>query len=392
MELEQVKQKLDWLDNERRQDKTEITSLENRLAALEGTQAPVSKQINELNGEITRLNTLLGRLDQFDEALLQSRIEAKQGLDELEKQVTQREEEGEKVRQVETRAFDESLSRLHKEVVQIADIHRSLGSHAEEDIRLGKEVNEVRQSIDSVRRSDEEYVRSYRLLEDGRRQDSKRLTDLQGEVTALRKHVDDQRGRSELTSASLQKVESRLNELFNLESERREDQVKFLENQAMIQVERERTWKEWETRFETIERQTSDVESNLQTLDATHRAIKRTQQTVEELNQLVERRMNELTEIQRLSEERFRQEWVTFKADDQKRWTNYSLTQDEQRGEATRQYDKLAERVTHIEDNIQELQDIIQQMSEQTEKRLQALLATVSDWVSSFERTLGRVR
>ena len=134
------------------------------------------------------------------------------------------------------------------------------------------------------------------------------------------------------------------------------------------------------------------MESNLQTLDATHRAIKRTQQTVEELNQLVERRMNELTEIQRLSEERFRQEWVTFKADDQKRWTNYSLTQDEQRGEATRQYDKLAERVTHIEDNIQELQDIIQQMSEQTEKRLQALLATVSDWVSSFERTLGRVR
>jgi chromosome segregation ATPase len=392
MELDQVKQKLDWLDNERRQDKTAITSLENRIASLEGNQAPVTKQLNELSGEITRLNTLLGRLDQFDEALLQSRIESKQGLDELEKQLAQREEEYEKVRQVETRAFDESLSRLHKDVGQIADVQRALGTHAEEDVRLGREINEVRQSIEAVRRSDEEYVRSYRLLEDGRRQDSKRLTDLQGEVTALRKHMDDQRGRAELTNAALQKVESRLNELFTLESERREDQAKFLENQAMIQVERERTWKEWESRFETIERQTSDVESNLQTLDATHRAIKRTQQTVEDLNQLVERRMNELTEIQRLSEERFRQEWVTFKADDQKRWTNYSLTQDEQRGEATRQYDKLTERVTHIEDNIQELQDIIQQMSEQTDKRLQALLAMVSDWVSSFERTMGRIR
>lgn len=392
MELEQLKQKLDWLDNERRQDKTELTSLESRIVALEGNLPPISSQIKELSGEITRLNTLLGRIDQFDDALLQSRIDAKNRLEELEKNILQREDESENVRQVELRALDERLSAVNKEVAKIVEIERVIGAHAEEDVRLGREINEVRKSIESLRRSDEEYVRSYRLLDDGRRQDAKRLTDLQGEVTALRKNMDDQRGRSELVSAALQKIDSRLNELSALESERREDQTKFLENQAMIQVERDRTWKDWQTRFETIERQTSDVESNLQTLDATHRAIKRTQQTVEELNQLVERRMNELTEIHRLSEERFRQEWVTFKADDQKRWTNYTLTQDEHRGEASRQYDKLSDRVTLIEDNIQEIQDIIQEMSEQTEKRLQALLAIVSDWVSSFERTLGRVR
>ena len=392
MEMEQVKQKLDWLDNERRQDKTEISSLENRIVALEGNLPTITSQMKELSGEITRLNTLLGRMDQYDEALMQSRIETKRSLDELEKKAIQRVDEAEKVRQVEIRALDERLSSVSKDVGQFNEIQKVLGNHAEEDIRLGREITEVRKTIDTLRRSDEEYVRSFRLLEDGRRQDSKRLTDLQGEVTALRKNMDDQRGRSELTSAALQKVDTRLNELYALETERREDQTKFLENQAMIQVQRERTWKEWETRFEIIESHTSDVETNLQTLDATHRAIKRTQQTVEELNQLVERRMNELTEIQRLSEERFRQEWVTFKADDQKRWTNYTLTQDEHRGEASRQYDKLMERVTYIEDNIQELQDIIQLMSEQTEKRLQALLAIVSEWVSTFERTMGRVR
>ncbi len=392
MEMEQVKQKLDWLDNERRQDKTEISSLENRIVTLEGDLPTITTQMKELSGEITRLNSLLGRMDQYDEALMQNRIETKRKLDELEKKVLQRVDEAEKIRQVEIRALDERLTSVSKEVGQINDLQKMLGNHAEEDIRLGREITEVRKSIDTLRRSDEEYIRSFRLLEDGRRQDSKRLTDLQGEVTALRKNMDEQRGRSELASAALQKVDTRLNELNALETERREEQSKFLENQAMIQVQRERTWKEWETRFDIIETHASDVETNLQTLDATHRAIKRTQQTVEELNQLVERRMNELTEIQRLSEERFRQEWVTFKADDQKRWTNYTLTQDEHRGEAARQYDKLVDRVTHIEDNIQELQDIIQLMSEQTEKRLQALLAIVSEWVSNFERTMGRVR
>lgn len=392
MELEQVKQKLEWLDDERRHDKSSLVSIENRITTLEGNLTPLVKQINDLNGEITRLNTLMGRLDQFDEAILQSRIDAKQGLDELKKQITQREEEMEKVREVETRAYGESLSELRRDVTLITELQRGLTVQAEEDLRLGRDLNEIRQRIDSVRRSDEEYVRSYRLLEDGRRQDSKRLTDLQGEVTALRKQMDDQRARTELAATTMQKNETRLNELFTLEAERQEDQAKFLEGQMLIRVERDQTWKEWESRFETVESQTSEVESNLQKLDSTHRAIKRTRQSVEELNELIERRIKELTEIQRLSEERFRQEWVTFKADDQKRWTNYALTQEEQRGEANRQYEKLAERVTQIEDNNLVVQDLLQQMNELTEKRLQVLLASVSEWVSSFERSIGRVR
>jgi hypothetical protein len=83
---------------------------------------------------------------------------------------------------------------------------------------------------------------------------------------------------------------------------------------------------------------------------------------------------------------------VTFKADDQKRWTNYTLTQEEQRGESLRQYEKLAERVTHLEDTIEEIQDLIQQINEGSEKRLQSLLAVAHEWVTAYERTLGRAR
>ena len=99
-----------------------------------------------------------------------------------------------------------------------------------------------------------------------------------------------------------------------------------------------------------------------------------------------------MAEIQRLSEERFRQEWVTFKADDQKRWTNYTLTQEEQRGEVSRQNEKLNDRVTQLEDSLQEIQDLLRQMNEQTEKRLQSLLAVAHDWVSAYERSTGRSR
>jgi chromosome segregation ATPase len=390
MEMEQILKQVDWLDDERRKDKTRIGALEERLNATEGNIPPLANQIKDLGSDIARLAALMGRMDNFEEAILQARTETKQYFDELERQFKKQQEEAEKVRRVEMRALDTSLAELRKELEPIPELKRGLKARVDEESRLGRLIDEVRTRIETVRRSEEEYTRSFRLLDDGRRQDSKRLTDLQGEVSAIRKRVDEQRGQVELASSSLKKVDARMNEMAAVETERREAQANFLESQALREVERERVWKEWQARFELIESQTSDIEENLQALEATHRAIKRTQQTVDELTQKVDRRINEITEIQRLSEERFRQEWVTFKADDQKRWTNYTLTLEEQRNEAARQYEKLGERVTQLEDSTQEVQDLLHQINEQTEKRLQSLLSVVHNWVSSYDGNFGR--
>ena len=203
--------------------------------------------------------------------------------------------------------------------------------------------------------------------------------------------MDDQRGQNELINTNLRKLDTRLNELITVEDERRDAMTTFLNKQAVTQVERERSWKEWQTRFDTIENQAVDIESQLVSLDTTHREVKGIQANLEELTQRVERRISEITEIQRLSEDRFRQEWVTFKADDQKRWTNYTLTQEEQRNEATRQFGKLAEQTTHIEDELQEVKDLLQQANELVEKRLQSMLQVAHEWVTSYERTMGKL-
>jgi chromosome segregation ATPase len=390
MEVEQILKQVDWLDDERRKDKTRIGALEERLNATEGNIPPLANQIKDLGSDIARLAALMGRMDNFEEAILQARTETKQYFDELERQFKKQQEESEKVRRVEMRALDSSLAELRKELEPIPELKRGLKARVDEESRLARLIDEIRNRIETVRRSEEEYTRSFRLLDDGRRQDSKRLTDLQGEVAAIRKRVDEQRGQVDLASSALKKVDARMNEMAAVETERREAQANFLDSQALREVERERVWKEWQARFELIESQTSDIEENLQALEATHRAIKRTQQTVDELAQKVDRRINEITEIQRLGEERFRQEWVTFKADDQKRWTNYTLTLEEQRNEAARQYEKLGERVTLLEDSTQEIQDLLHQINEQTEKRLQSLLSVVHNWVSSYDGNLGR--
>jgi len=290
------------------------------------------------------------------------------------------------------RSVDTSIAEVRKEVEGVAGLRRGLQARVEEETRLARLIDELRVKIQDMQRNEEEYSRTYRLIEDGRRQDAKRLVDMQGEVAALRKRADEQRGQTELLNSSFRKVDARLAELMTVETERRESQVAFLDKQALLQVEYERSWKEWQARIDAIESKSGDVESHLTTLDETHRSIKRLKDLTDELVQRVERRVGEITEVQRLTEERFRQDWVTFKADDQKRWTNYTLTQDEQRGEILRNFEKLIEQVAQLEDNVQEQKDAIEQMVEQNEKRLQSLLTLAHDWVAEYERTEGRVR
>jgi chromosome segregation ATPase len=392
MELEQILKQIEWLDDERRKDKDVIAKQEDRIASLEGNLRSVHQQIKDMGSEITRLSAIIARMDQFDQSITDFRIETNRQFEEIDKIDKKRHEEVEKVRRVEMRAVDSNLAELRKEIEAIAGLRRAVHARVDEEARLSKSIDELKVKIQELKRNEEEHSRTYRMVEDTRRQDSKRLVDLQGEVSVMRKRTDELRGQIEITVANFRKAESRLKELHETENERANAQAEFLEKQALNNVERDRIWKEWEARFEGVERQAEDVENHLQTLDATHRVVKRSKEALDELAERIERRIGEFTEVQRLSEERFRQDWTTFKADDQKRWTNYTLTQEEQRGEIHRQFDKLSERIIHLEDGSQEIHDLLEEISDQTEKRLQSLLALAHEWVSAYERAFGHVR
>jgi chromosome segregation ATPase len=392
MEFDQVLKQLEWLNDERRKDKDIISKQEERLTSMEGRISAANQQIKDLNSEIVRLTTVVRRMDEFDSALLQQKLEIKQQIEELDKGTRKREEEMEKVRRVELRSADTSIAEVRKELEAFSGINRNLSARVEEEARLAKLIDDLRVKIQDLQRSEEEYTRTYRLIEDGRRQDAKRLVDLQGEVAALRKKTDEHRGQIDVVSSNLRKAEGRLTEALAQHAEHQEAQDSFIEKQAMQQVEFDRTWKEWEAQIEKIDSQSVDVEQQFRSLDSTHNEVKRLKTSIEELQSRIERRINEITEVQRLADERFRQEWVTFKADDQKRWTNYTLSQEEQRNEGARNLEQIGDQLVDLKLVQQESQDTIQQMRQETENRLQTLLSLAHDWVAAYERSIGSKR
>jgi len=384
MDFEQILKRIEWLDEERRKDKSIISSLEDRLMKSEGNITPLMQEIKAVSNELSRIQAVLTRFDQIDSAISQIRIDFPRSLEAVEKLRLEKERELEKVRLADLESLNVSISNVRKGLDPIPEIKKDLVARSEEEKRLIRLIAEVDKKVLESKRSDDEYRRSIKLLEENIRQDSKRILDIQGEVASLRKRVEEQRGKVDLSNETLRKIEMRQNELVNAEVERKQAQTAFIERQSMAQVERDRIWREWQTRFEIIEGQALNLDSQLQILDATQRSIKHAQESFEDITQRFERRINEITEMQRLVEDRFRQEWVSFKADDQKRWSNYMLSNDEQIREANKQFEKLSERLIQLEDSTQDFQDVIQQILETSHRRLQGMLNLIRDQNNEF--------
>ena len=212
MELEQIVQRLEWLEDERRKDKLTISTLQERVAALEGNLPSMMQQIRELSTELSRLSVMMGKMDQLETSIGQLRVEFGRSLEGVERQRAEKEREQEKIRQGDVDTFNKSIADLRKGLEPYGDLKRSLQARMEEDFRLGRLIEDLEQKMLQARRSDDEYQHAQKLLEDNQRQDAKKLTDLQGEVAALRKRHEEQRGKLDISMDSLRKLEIRLGE------------------------------------------------------------------------------------------------------------------------------------------------------------------------------------
>jgi chromosome segregation ATPase len=345
----------------------------------------VSKNATKIKStdlDIKKSSQNILRKEEYDDLSSKQRIEALRQIQELEKKVTNYEKKIDKQRKDDLDNVNKRLLEFENEIKPIGEL--------KEEYRVNQRIEEVTKHLAEVNLANEETSKSQKLFEDNYRLEYKKISDLQVEVSTIRKKMNEERTTIESHMEFVRKLEARINDLINQEQLRKQEQLAFIENQSRSYVDRENLWKEWQARFDRIEELSSGLQTQLIELEKTHRTVKKSQADFEEINLRLDRRINEITEMNRLAEERFRQEWISFKADDQKRWTNYSLTQEEETREASREAVKIMERLTALEDESQNLIDSVNIINEETEKRIKALLSLSNDLLNSFEQTLGK--
>jgi chromosome segregation ATPase len=389
-ELNELEKRLDWLDSERQKDKKTIIELKDSLTGLRDELQSQNVKLKTHETDLKFIRSIPGRLDQTDQKFTDIKSELLKTISDLEKTFATTAKKTEKQHKDEIDQLNKKISEYQAEQKSLNDLKKTVQSRVEEEFRLSQKVDEVSKAMLEVRTSDAEIQRQQKLLLDELHLEGKRISDLQIENSTLRKRVEEIRNANDVEKESVRKMDKRIDDLSASEKERKQNQVAFMEKISLSQLEKENLWKEWQEKYSELVLLNPVLNSQLLALEETHRSVKKTQVEFDDVIERFNRRINEITEINRLAEERFRQEWVSFKADDQKRWTNYSLSREEEVRDDSRQLTRIADRLVQLEDVSQELKDAMNLINEETRKLLGGVYNLSQELMESYNQAFRK--
>lgn len=380
MNLDDLIKKVSTLEDENRTYNKTLAALNAKIKKIEDSNTTFLETTRDMRKEVERLGGIVSRLGQFDSALTQVRVDFSKKISELNA-------DQKKVESAIQKALKENLDEVEKITVSTKEIltnalEKRMQAFFEEDSRLYKKVVEMQESKENSIKQEQSLQKMIATNSEETTRISRKIETFQVDFEIVKKKLEELSQKVIIMTDDLRKNEGRFNDLASSENQRKSDQKKFMDQQSLMQMDRDRTWKEWTLQFNEVIKKTN---ANLQDLTIQSRELNSAKDGFTEITQRFERRMNELTEMYRILEERLRQDWAVFKADEQKRWSNYSLIFGEKEGDFLNEFEKTKNRLTDLEDHTREIQEVFLMVSTELQKGMQGLMQMVNNWIQTFD-------
>lgn len=362
MDINQAAKMIEWLDEERRRDKTTISTLEERLSQQQTLIENMQRRLTgvESDQNVSKAQTTMAVREQ--ELIDQLRKEMRQVVENSEARRLNAEREAERRAGVEREHLTRPVHELSQKLTDLERTATDVPVLQQEHDRLLASVAQLQQRIDDLNKKIDEPERRIAFLEEQRRQDVRRLSEVETDLPEIRKQIDSIRPKLTLLEDLSLRNERRANEVQNSDHQRREQIQEFIDQQTLIMQQRDTQINELLNRFG---KQDSLMQQNIDRFETWEEAYRQMRGIIEDFQRIsdrLERRINEVAEMQRLSEERFRQEWNDWRTDDQKRWKQFTLSNDEVWRLHDKDFERFVERLDQLANHMTPLRDNIDRL------------------------------
>ncbi|PJF21033.1 MAG: hypothetical protein CUN56_13140, partial [Phototrophicales bacterium] len=348
---------IEWLDEERRRDKATIATLEERLATQQEKIDSMQRRLNSVESDQTVIKTQYVPATREIDIMEQVRKEMRQLIEQSESKRLNAEREAERRAGLERQNITRPVQELSEKITQLERATTEVPALQMERERLQVAIASLQQRVDDLTKKLDEPERRLAFLEEQRRQDVRRLSELETDIPEIQRQIDSIRPKLTLIEDLALRNERRVQEVQTGDRERREQIQNFIDQQTLLLQERD---KKIEDLLKSFGDQDSLMRRNIERFEAweeTYRQMRGIIDDFQRISERLERRINEVAEMQRLSEERFRQEWNDWRSEDQKRWKQFTLSNDEVWRGHDKEFERFVERLEQIAATLEPLKD-----------------------------------
>ncbi len=371
MDINQAARMIEWLDEERRRDKQTINTLEQRLAQQQEFVDTLQRRLNTLESDQTVISSKVESTGRDYDLIDQMRKEMRTLIESVESKRLAAEREAERRAEIARegllrpyRELEEKLERLSRTTTEMPALQLDRD-------RISTTVMQLQQKVEDLTKKIEEPDRRIILLEEQRRGDARRLTEVESEMPEVKKAVESVRPKITLIEDLALRNERRIQEVTNTDRERREQIQQFIDQQTLLLQQRDQQIDGLLKKFDEHGHAMARNMERFETWSEAYRQMKTIIDDFQRIGERLERRINEVAEMQRLSEERFRSEWNNWRSDDQKRWKQLTLSSDEVWRGHDKEFERFVKRIDEINTYIKPLSDSIQRLWKLERERAQ---------------------
>lgn len=387
LEINQFTQLLKFLEDERRKDKAQIAVLQERLAGQSNEIADLVRRLQDLDANLRATQAAVAKTQKYDSILEEYKIELIAQVNRGDEDLKKAARESERVRLLEIETLQRQIGEVRKELPRVNKLEDELPTRRAEEKRLGEMIQRLQPQIEVAAQLVEERTRGMPYLEEGRRQDVKRILTLEQETTAQFKKFDGIYGKLQVLEDLLGKIPPRFEPLnTRLTAHDREVQdLRSADFRTQQQV------KAFETQITQYREQVAEYTSIISKLREQAQINQRAEHDLQAFQETLRQRMAEMGEVERLFEDRVKRQFEEFLGEFEKRWAKIPPRLEERWHEYDRLLVEIGKRFDHIETFPAPLAERIAELRAEHEKVVQAFVSAVTNLVSTNQSTLPQV-
>jgi hypothetical protein len=354
-ELEELLNRMDWVDEERRKANKKVAELE-QLVTQQGREIISREQrIKDLETRLVNMTGQLSRITQLDATLQQFKDDMVSLIEQYDQRRITAGEDIERMRRMEKEVQAREFADIRRELPEIGRLRTDMELRQAEEARLSSLISKLQTRIPPLENRIETWERDLAFITDRERQWAKNITDIEAALGEANRRIEPILGRMDILTSNVLKAETNIQDLTGLQAEVRQTLKSWVDQIQLGEYERNQRLEKW---TETLDLSKAEMERfKREWLNFVEQAkeAQMAVQAITEWQRQFELQQRETSEMSRIEVNRMQSRWDNFLAEYEKRWRNYDTDQEQRSNEGARRDKQLEERLYELAEQFKQM-------------------------------------
>ncbi|MBK8986788.1 MAG: hypothetical protein IPM39_12040 [Chloroflexi bacterium] len=389
-ELRDLRQQVEWQDEERRKVGRKLTEIEQRVVLQEREVTARDQRIQDLETQIAGLTSQLSRLPQVDVQLAQFKDDIVQMIEQYDQRRVQAQAEMEAMRRVEHESNVREIADVRKELPAIPRLQREMEMRQAEETRLANLIGQQQNKMTAVANRVDTWENSLTFLEEKEKQNSRSISEAQAKLVEINKRWSPIHDRLDVLTSNASKLDISIRNLMETQQEIRESTKGWMEQIQIGEYERNQRVEGWRQIMEDHAKTIQQFSKEWVTFSDQYKEAKMAVQTLAPWQAQIEQQQRDTAELLRVEHSRLSANWENFLSENDKKWRTFDVEMEQRWAGLNRQNRQILEQITLLEEQLKTIEQDKETLWRVQTAQADALKQWPRLWLEEVEKAVSR--